>query len=104
MIKTRKKSDEALKIRKAKIPYKLSEVSFQTIYEDEDFNLRNCQVSEDSLEGEVITSPIFTQVIFENMNLMNVFFENTDLTDVIFRNCDLSNANFSEASFFRVEL
>lgn len=92
-----------LKIEQPRIPYKLEEGSFRTIYEDEDFNLRNCLILDDSLEGEAINSPIFTQVIFENMNLINVSFENVELTDVIFKNCDLSNANFTEGSLFRVE-
>lgn len=69
----------------------------------DDHYISNCKISQETIDIEVDEGLRVDQVIFENVNFLEVNWPRSEFIDVLFINCDLSNADFSRSVFHRTE-
>lgn len=69
----------------------------------DDHYISKCKISQETIEFKAQEGLRVDQVVFENVNFLEVVWPRSEFVDVRFINCDLSNADLSQAVFHRVE-
>lgn len=90
-----------MKLHAPKIPYDLTETTFDTIFNDNE--LTDCAIYAATQAGQQLTDMRIYYSVLKQCDFSHTNVHHIDLTDVRFENCDFSNATFSLASIHRAQ-
>lgn len=96
-----------MKIQKPKIPKGLPEIfdMIELLQEarENETEIEEIHIKSSYLVGEDMKGLRFSNVLFENVRLMECDLQKCSFIDVVFKNCDLSNCDMSQGYFNRCE-